>query len=233
MVIHRPKDAKEATALRHSIANSAYLAGGTEVLRLGSSVESSAELIDINNLGFNDIYAKDGKLYIGSGVTFQDLKDSPIVPDFIRESAGFCTSFQRRNAATIGGNIATKRSDSYLLPSLLSANATLLIECEKGEVEKTLLEYIGKSDCKAVIKYIIIPEGRKGWARRISRSSSSHSTLIASHSEDLYSLSVSGSKVAVGTSPDIYKDILYVDDLEGSADYKRYLSSVIFGLEGK
>ena len=39
MVIHHPKTALEAVMLRKSIPQSVYLAGGTEVLRLGGEGE--------------------------------------------------------------------------------------------------------------------------------------------------------------------------------------------------
>lgn len=232
MVIHRPKSVQEAVSLRHSIENSAYLAGGTEDLRLGSSVSENAELIDINKLGLNAIKVEGNNLYIGSCVTFQDLVESDLVPSFIKEAAGFCASYEKRNSATIGGNIATNRCDSYLIPALVAADAKLIIECKKGEKDKSITEYLSKP-CKAVIKSIVIDKDRKGWSKRISHTSTSHATLIASHSKDIYALEASGSKLCFGNSPKIYEEMEFVTDLTGSAEYKKYLASVIFDLEGK
>ena len=67
MVIHQAKTLEEAVKLRHEIENSAYLAGGTEVLRLNSSVDSNAELIDISVLLDASISIDGDKLIIGAG----------------------------------------------------------------------------------------------------------------------------------------------------------------------
>ncbi len=233
MVIHRPKTAMEATKLRHEIENSAYLAGGTEDLRLGSSVSSDAELIDINALSLNDIFIKDDRLYIGACATLEDVVTSDIIPSFIREAASFCTSYERRNAATIGGNVATRREDSYMTAALVASECHVILECHKGEKEKSLVEYLEKKHCKGLLKYFIIDKSRQGWVKRIARSSSSHSTLIASHSASVYALSASGSHFEFGDTPDLYKKMEFKDDLTGSAEYKKYLASVIFSLEGK
>ncbi len=83
------------------------------------------------------------------------------------------------------------------------------------------------------MKYFIIDKSRQGWVKRIARSSSSHSTLIASHSASVYALSASGSHFEFGDTPDLYKNMEFKDDLTGSAEYKKYLASVIFSLEGK
>ena len=55
MVIHRPQTAAEAVQLRYASPDTtAYLAGGTDDLRLGGAAEGK-ELIDINALGFDTI----------------------------------------------------------------------------------------------------------------------------------------------------------------------------------
>ena len=100
--------------LRKEHADTAvYLAGGTDDLRLNGSAQGK-DLIDINGLGFDDIFARDGKLYIGARCTLNQIIDSELVPAFIKEAAHFCASFVKRNSATVGGNIGLRRQDSYL-----------------------------------------------------------------------------------------------------------------------
>lgn len=233
MVIHKPKTPLEATILRHSIINSAYLAGGTEDLRLNSSIPKGAELIDINGLGLDEIFERNGKVYIGARATLEDLKNSDLVPAFIRDAAAFCTSFERRNAATIGGNVATRREDSYMIPALLASKANILLECHVGEVEKTLEEYLSKHKCRGLLKYFVINKDRKGWVKRFSLTSTTHSALIAAHSDDIYALCVSGSELKFGNTPELYREMDFKDDITGSAKYKKYLASIVFSLEGK
>lgn len=227
MIIHQPKSIEEAVKLRHDIENSSYLAGGTEVLRLGSSIDPDAELIDITKLVDRSIFEKDGKVYIGGGATLQAIKASCIVPGFIRDAAAFCSSFEKRNSATVGGNVALKREDSYMLSSLVAAEADVVIQCHSGEKVKPLSTYIEKN-CKGIIKYVVIPASRKGWSKKISLTSSSHAILIASESEGNYALSVSGSAFAYGKDENLYKAMEFRSDLRGSAEYKKYLASVVF-----
>lgn len=227
MVIHQVKSIEEAVKLRHEIENSAYLAGGTEVLRLNSSVDCNAELIDISSLLDGSIAVCDSKLTIGAGATLQSIKECELVPEFIRNAAAFCASFEKRNMATIGGNIALKRDDSYMLASLLAAEAEVVIECHSGEKVKPLSVYIEKK-CKGVIKCIRINADRKGWSKKIAITSSAHATLIAAESEGVYAISAAGSPVAFGKDKELYKSIEFKSNLAGSAEYKKYLASVVF-----
>ena len=232
MVIHRPNTPAEARALHCQIANSVYLAGGTEILRLNSSENDNAEIIDINKLGFDDIFKKDGKIYIGARANLEDINKSELLPSFIREAASFCSSYEKRNAATLGGNIATRREDSYMLSSIVASKASVLVETLNGETEKTIAEYLQDNN-KDLLKYFIIDENTKGWVKRFAQSSSSHASLIAAHSGDCFALSVSGSAFIFGNTPKLYESMTFKDDLTGSADYKRYLASIVFSLEEK
>ncbi len=225
MLVHHPKSLNEAVMLRHDLENSAYLAGGTEILRLGAKPVDN--IIDISKLLSDKIEERDGKLYIGARTTLETLFENSAVPAFIREASAFCFSFEKRNSATIGGNIAARRSDSYLASALAASDAHLIVECKHGEKEKTIAEYLSKN-CRALIKFIVIDKNKSGFVKRFGRTASTHATLIAAYSDGIYSLSVSSSPIAIGRSKDIYKTIEYKSDLEGSAEYKRYLASIVF-----
>ena len=104
MVIHQAKTLEEAVKLRHEIENSAYLAGGTEVLRLNSSVDSSAELIDISALLDASISIDGDKLIIGAGATLQSIKECELVPEFIKDAAAFCSSLLSKSNSETAAN---------------------------------------------------------------------------------------------------------------------------------
>lgn len=229
MVIHHPKDALEAVNLRKAIPNSLYLAGGTENLRLNGSATEKTELIDINGLGYDKIeVAEDGMLHIGSLVTFEQIVECEMVPDFIREACRFCASFERRNQATIGGNVAARRDDSYLLAALAAADVSFWSVTPHGEEYKKVADY-ANTQCKRFIAYFVIDPKRTGRVRRFGLTSTSHAALIAAESEGLYALSVKGSPLAVGTSPALWKEMSFQDDpITGSASYKKYLASIVF-----
>ena len=229
MVIHRPQSAAEAVQIRYASPDTtAYLAGGTDDLRLGGAAEGK-ELIDINALGFNTIEEKDGKLYIGAQVTLQQLVESDLIPAFIKEAAKFCASFAKRNAATVGGNLALRRDDSYLAAALCAADAKLIALSAKGEKEEKVYDYL-KGSCKCLLEYIVIDKNREGWVKRFGNTSSSHAALIAAVSGDVYALSVKGSPLACGNTPDLYETMEFCDDLTGSAEYKKYLAKTVFSL---
>lgn len=228
-MIYHPQTPQEAVNLRKEHADTAvYLAGGTDDLRLGGAAEGK-DLIDITGFDFNTITEKDGKVYIGALCTLQDVIESDLIPAFIKEAALFCASFAKRNSATVGGNIGLRRSDSYLAAALTAADAVLKSVTPHGEEDKAIGEYL-QSDCKRLIEYIVIDKNRTGWVKRFGNTSSSHATLIAAESNGTYALSVSGSSFAYGTAPNLSEQMTFVDDLTGSAAYKKYLAETIFTL---
>ena len=229
MTVHFPKNLSEAVALRRENPDTTvYLAGGTDDLRLGGAAEGK-DLIDINGLISTKIEVKDGRLYIGAGATLQKLIESPLVPAFIKEAAKFCASFEKRNSATVGGNLGLRRDDSYLGAALCAAQAELIcLRCD-GEKTREVYDYL-TSDCKCLIEYIVIDADRTGWVKRFGNTVSSHATLIAAVSGDVYALSVHGSSLACGKTPELYEGMTFTDDLTGSADYKKYLAKTVFTL---
>ena len=228
-MIYHPKTPLEAVMLRKEHADTAvYLAGGTDDLRLNGSAQGK-DLIDINGLGFNDIFARDGKLYIGARCTLNQIIDSELVPAFIKEAAHFCASFVKRNSATVGGNIGLRRQDSYLAAALTAADAVLQSITPHGEEMKPIGEYL-QSDCKRLIEYVVLPAKRSGWVKRFTNTTSSHAAVTAAASEGIYALSVSGSGFAYGTDPDLADTMEFTDDISGSAEYKKYLAKIVFTL---
>ena len=207
-MIYHPRTPQEAVNLRKEHADTAvYLAGGTDDLRLGGAAEGK-DLIDITGFEFNTITEKDGKVYIGALCTLQDVIESELVPAFIREAAGFCASFTKRNSATVGGNLGLRRSDSYLAAALTAADAVLKSITPHGEQDKPVGEYL-QSDCKRLIEYVVVDKDRTGSVKRFGNTSSSHATLIAAESGGIYALSVQGSCLVYGTTPDIAEQVTY------------------------
>lgn len=229
MTVHRPKSLSEAVALRlENPDTTAYLAGGTDDLRLGSDA-AGKDLIDINGLVGTKIEVKDGKLVIGGLATLQDVVESPLVPAFLKDAAKFCSSFEKRNAATVGGNLALRRDDSYLAAAMCAAEAKLLVCTKEGEKEIPVADFL-KCSCTPVIEAVVLDPGRTGWVKRFGNTAASHAAVIAAQSGSVYALTVHGSGLAVGDSPAIYETLEYKDDLTGGADYKKYLAKIVFEL---
>lgn len=231
MTIYHPKTALDAVMLRKENAEtSVYLAGGTDDLRLNGAAEGK-DLIDINGLDekYDTITVRGGKVWIGARCTLQQVLESELVPAFIREAAGFCSSFVRRNSATIGGNVALRREDSYMAAALTAADAVLDSVTPHGEELKPVGEYL-QGHCKRLIRYIVVDKDRSGWVKRFGNTSASHAALIAAESNGIFALSVSGTPFTYGNTAELAKDMTFTDDVTGSAAYKKYLAETVFTL---
>ena len=116
--------ASEAVVMRD--ASSAYLAGGTELLRSGTE-RSADRLIMLKNIP--ELKGVSGEtpeaVRIGSMTTFQEALGSDLVPAYLKEALRYMASRTKRDMATIGGNVALMRDDSYLAATLIAAHAKL------------------------------------------------------------------------------------------------------------
>lgn len=119
------KDTEDALKMKRNNPRSVFYAGGTEINRLNSSLAAKTA-ISLGKLGLDTITEDDRSIRIGSMVTFQDLVDSDLVPQWLKDAALYCGSFTKRNMATIGGNLAMLSDHSYLGPALLASRARVL-----------------------------------------------------------------------------------------------------------
>lgn len=231
MQVYQPKTKEEAVKMRVENENSRYLAGGTDILRLNGDADENTVLIDISNLvekGISDM--GNGIIKVGALTTFNEMIDSPLVPEVIKEASLFNASFARRNSATVGGNIALRRDDSYLMALFAALGVKFESTTLHCESEKSVEEY-ASSHCKRLISYFMIDTKKSAWVRRFGLSSTTHAALIAAVSDDgHYALSVKGSPLVCGDSPDIWQKAVYTGDLTGSAEYKQYLAKTVFTL---
>ena len=232
MVIFRPETALDAVKLRKANLDSVYLAGGTDDLRLGGAIDKDTALIDINGLVDKGIEEKEnGIIKVGALATLQEMIDSPLVPSAIKEACRFCSSFERRNSATVGGNIGLRRDDSYLIALFSVLGVTFHSITPHGEEDKSVKEY-ASTHCRRLITYFLIDTKKKARVRRFGLTSTSHAVLIAASCDNNYALSVKGSPFVSGPTPDIWKDVHYTSDITGSKEYKEYLAKTVFSLGG-
>lgn len=262
------KDIAEAVALKN--ANSAFLAGGTEVNRLNSSVDVP-NLISIGRIGSLDgisivddprkdecsshrkpnSKSNNKFIRIGSMCTFQELVDSSEIPVWLKNACHFMASRTKRNMATIGGNVALIRDDSYLYPTLLATGALLELVDTNGNTffrctKKYLNEHDVFKDC--LIAAVLIPQTAVVSSKRYANTAESHAVLTMSacniNGELRIAVALKGTGVFLmtnlaqmisnGASEDevlssvkkcdtfkVVSDLLY-----GSEEYKRYLVGI-------
>lgn len=223
-------------ALKLKDADSAFLAGGTEVNRKDSPVQA-ARLILIDRIqGLNKIEPDQSGLWLklGANVTFQQALEHELVPCWMKEALRFMGSLQKRERASVCGNIAAGRSDSYLLPALIASGARLELKSAGGEqilpVSDLMLNPDGYRE--SLITSVLIPtEGIKVLNKRYANTVESHAylTLSMSRSADRYriGMAIKGSGVYncdVTNWSVIWNKAEVRDDMYGTESYKRYLT---------
>ncbi len=183
------KEALEIKALHG--AEAGYLAGGTEINRLNTQ-HPFAVVIDLQDLGLSSI-AEDGNGFeLGSCVTFQQALDWKSVPAAFADALRYAGSRTLRNSATIGGNIASGRPDSYLLPFLTAAKVRLIladIGSEELEHEESvpIREFAEHSEMyrdSLIVRIVFDKPGRFAASQRFSKSIQGAVSLTAGFGAD-------------------------------------------------
>jgi xanthine dehydrogenase small subunit len=139
----RPHTVAECLEL-YEAPGTALLAGGTELNAGGH--EDLTHVIDLQALPLGGIALRGDQLHIGAGVTLGRLRRDPALdrPPLaaLREAAAAFASVPIQNRATVGGRIASNRSDQDLPPALLALGARVhLARLRGGRVEETVIDY--------------------------------------------------------------------------------------------
>ena len=217
MHILKAKTLGEAYEARTGNADALYLSGGSEVLRKGGRAGEETLVIDLTDLLSGGISKEGDMLVVG------DLVEAPDAPSWLRKAAHGMASLSLRMQATVGGQIASLRDDSYLIPALLAAGSRVRVWGKEGGHELMLLDYVRRGGCDCIITHVVIPCTARVALKRIARFSSSHSALsIALASDGGCHAAVKGSGYA--HSRGALETMEYVDDITGSAAYKRYIA---------
>ena len=114
---HRPKTLDDALTLLQRDETTAPLAGGTGLLP--SRAPNIESVVDLQALGLDGLSVEGFHLHIGATVPLQRLVESPAVGEFLGGSAYLEGPITYRNAATVGGIIASGDALSHLLIALL------------------------------------------------------------------------------------------------------------------
>ncbi len=144
---HKANSVDEAIALLSQNPEAILIAGGTDVLvRLHGHNPDYRHLVDIHDISElkNITMEADGTIVIGSGVTFTDLVQAPIVSTNIPVLAEGSSSIggpQVRNVATIGGNISNGAPSADAAPPLLVLNAEVELKGPEGFRRLALHEF--------------------------------------------------------------------------------------------
>jgi carbon-monoxide dehydrogenase medium subunit len=117
----RPDTLDEVLNLLQRDQTTAPLAGGTDLVP--SQASDVQTVVDLQALGLNHLSVEGFRVRIGAMVPLQRLIESPAGGEFLAEAARLEGPITYRNAATVGGIIATGASLSQVLIALLTLDA--------------------------------------------------------------------------------------------------------------
>ncbi len=165
----KPASLEEAERILASDGRARILAGGTQLL---SSECRETEIVAVNAaelLPRGMERTGEGVLRIGAGALFQDLADSPLAPEVLKDAARGMASRNVRNAATVGGNLGANKSCSSLIPVFLALEARVRVHGKPGPLP--LSGWLAEP--KGILTYVEIPgsSGLRASYRRWSRTS--------------------------------------------------------------
>lgn len=143
-----PRSLPEALQALADAPDATLLAGGTDLMvEVNSGHRRVQEVIVVNRVAELCSWRHDptvGSLFIGAGVTYAEISQSPIaewVPA-LAQAARTVGSPQIRHAATIGGNLGTCSPAGDGLPPLAALGAVVHLASAAGERSLSFGEYM-------------------------------------------------------------------------------------------
>lgn len=228
---HRPESTAEAVRLLQRYgARAALLAGGSQLVadletRARPDVEA---VIDLAALGLDGIEPGEGSLRLGATATLTSVIEDPaaqqVAGGLLVRAARAEGPINLRNAATVGGTVASAAPDSEFYAALLALGASVVASDGAQETVTPLEELEGIA---GLITAVLVPtdEARSGHAR-VARTPSDRPIVAA-----LAVQTGSGERVAlcgVAARPVLLGAPLDPpDDFKGSAEYRRALVDVV------
>jgi len=227
---HRPLTLDEAIALVAD-PHAVILAGGTTVNAEPTS--SAAVAVDLQSLDLSGIHADGEVVRIGATTRLQDIVDSVEIPTLLRDLARREAPNTIRNAATIGGTIATSDPESQLVTGLLAYGATVSVARDGSTAEHSIDELLDDASLLdgSIITSVSVPTGGTAAADRTARTPMDQTIVMAvayRGSDGDVRLAVSGvAPVPVIVEPQDLADLDPPSDFRGSTQYRRQLASVL------
>ncbi len=127
---HKAESVQDAIRLLAADPQARLIAGGTDVLIKLREFEGFRRLVDIHDLPELNTITKEsaGTIRVGSGATFTELEESPIIRECLPalgESAASVAGPQIRNVGTLGGNLCNGAVSADTCAPVLALNGWL------------------------------------------------------------------------------------------------------------
>jgi putative selenate reductase FAD-binding subunit len=157
---HRPSTIREALDLKTRFGDRAvFLAGGTFV-NSSHSPRNAVHCVSLHRLKLHAIEQHSGDLNIGALCTLEQLIEEAKVPTALKVAVSQIVSRNIRNAATIGGHVATNQSPSDLIPMLVALDAKVRVSGADLTATTSLLDYVTAPRAGLVTRIIVPLPGR-------------------------------------------------------------------------
>ena len=133
MKVDVARDLDDALALLAARPGADVLNGGTDLMvEINFGRKRPAAVVAIDRLEELRDLSANGTVRMGAGVTFTTMLEHDCGSTALREAARTVGSPQIRNAATIGGNVATSSPAGDSLPVLAALDATVHLRSARG-----------------------------------------------------------------------------------------------------
>ena len=127
---YRPQSVSEALLLL-SKPNTIPLAGGTYI---NIKFRGNYDVVDLQNLGLDNIVVKNKKIEIGSTIKLQQLFQNKQIPELFRTAIKLEAPLNIRNSASLGGLLITCDGRSPVATSLMAFDASIILESNHEEI---------------------------------------------------------------------------------------------------
>jgi CO/xanthine dehydrogenase FAD-binding subunit len=129
---HRPDNLQDALRLLSRKEIKTVPLGGGSVINAPSSEKFA--VVDLQNLGLNQIHVKGNLLIVGATVTLQKLLDSPELPGTLPAVIQHEASYNLRQVATVAGALVSADGRSPFATALLALDAQVTFAPENEQL---------------------------------------------------------------------------------------------------
>jgi CO/xanthine dehydrogenase FAD-binding subunit len=228
---HRPATLDEALALLSRSDVATRLIGGGTALVPTEELDPF-EVVDLQATGLGGITRRNGRVVLGAMTRLQQVVDGSDVPPLVRELAFREAPNTIRNAATVGGTVATADPESELLAAFLVHEAAVMIQGRDGENGLPLAGVLGNVSVLggAIITAVTLEPDGAAVSHRTGRTPADRPIVCVAGRRRQGAALLAATGVAatpVLIDPDHLADLEPPGDFRGSPEYRRRLAEVL------